>query len=430
MRIKFYLKRPKAKGNTSIFVLVNYDGNSLKVYTGESIVPKHWNPKTNNAKNSENFPEHPEFNERLNQIRSSINRVFLDYKNRNDNAVPSPAILKSLIETALKRGNEKTTFLDYFESFVRRSLTGQRIDHRSKKPIRHGVAKGYKTTLNHLKKFSLTWHRKLDFETIDLEFHNDFTNYLSESPRMLSINTIGSSFQRIKAVMAEATEKHINANMAFKSKYFIKQSEDADTIYLNEQELKEMQQLDLSGNKKLDNVRDIFLISCYTGLRFSDHSILQSANISEGFIRITQTKTGKPVTIPVHRIVKDILKKYNGNTPRAISNVKLNQYLKELGALMPLLKKIESKGMTRGGAVRVTKSYEKWKLLTTHTARRSFATNEYMAGTPTITIMAITSHKSERSFLKYIRVTPDEHAHKMAKLWADREKNSGKLVNF
>jgi hypothetical protein len=419
MRIKFYLKRPDSKTETSIYALVNYEGNSLKIYTGESIIPKYWNAETNGARNTPKFPEHPEFNERLNQIRSTINKAFLGYRNDNSHAVPSPTVLKSLIESVLGGGPHKVSFLSYFENFVTRSLAGQRMDPRSKKPVRVGVARGYQTTLNHLSQFSKNWKRKLDFDTVDLEFHADFTKHLSAAPLLLSANTIGSNFQRIKAVLSEATEKGANNNMAYKSRYFIKQSEEADTIYINTEELQEMQSLDLSNNSRLNNVRDLFLIGCYTGLRFSDFSILKPKNIVKGFIRITQTKTGSPVIIPVHSVVERILEKNGGETPRTISNEKMNLYLKELGRLLPSLQKLETKAITKGGQ-KVTRSVNKWELLTTHAARRSFATNQFKDGLQTLDIMAITGHKTEKSFLKYIRVTPDEHAQRVKDLWDKR----------
>ncbi len=411
---------------TAIYALVNYDGNSLKIYTGESIPPKHWNPETNSARNTPKFPEHPEFNERLNQIKSTINRVFLDYRNKNGHAAPSPAVFRSLIETAMKKGAQRLTFLDYFEDFVNRSMRGQRIDPKSKEPVRLGVSKGYQTTLNHLRGFDSYNKRKLDFDTIDLEFHRDFTEYLTTAPvneegkpLLLSANTVGSNFQRIKAVLNEATERGYNSNMTFRSKYFVKQTEESDTIYLSDKELQELQDLDLSESPRLDNVRDLFLIGCFTGLRFSDFSILKPASIKNGFIRITQVKTGNPVTIPVHPVVKKLLEKRGGETPRAISNEKINAYLKELGQMLPSLAAAETKTITKGGA-KVVKTLHKWELLTTHTARRSFATNEYLAGTPSLTIMAITGHKTEKAFLRYIRVTLEEHAHKMKSLWDKR----------
>jgi len=123
----------------------------------------------------------------------------------------------------------------------------------------------------------------------------------------------------------------------------------------------------------------------------------------------------------VHSVVKKILEKHNGKLPKSISNEKTNEYLKEIAEMAPLLKEIVSKEITKGGS-QITQMREKWKLVQSHTARRSFATNEYNAGTPPLVIMAITGHKTEKSFLKYIRVTPDEHAIKLKSLWHRRSK--------
>lgn len=251
MKVRFYLKRATAKKDTAIFAVANYAGHSLKIYTGEAINPKFWNSKTQTAKTSPSFPESPEFNQRLVNIRATINRVYLRYVNDNDNQHPEPQQLRELIENAVK-GKGKQTFLSYFDDFVNRTLNGQRLDPKSRKPIRHAVGKGYQTTLNHLKGFAEQWHRELSFTSIDLEFHKDFTAYLAAPPRRLSANTIGSNFQRIKAVLGEATEKGLNINMTYKSRYFVKQTEEASTIYLNLVELNEIEQLNFSNQPRLD----------------------------------------------------------------------------------------------------------------------------------------------------------------------------------
>jgi hypothetical protein len=62
-----------------------------------------------------------------------------------------------------------------------------------------------------------------------------------------------------------------------------------------------------------------------------------------------------------------------------------------------------------------------WELISTHTAPRPFATNEYLAGTPSLTIMAITGHKTEKSFLRYIRIFPSVHAKILAMEWEKRK---------
>lgn len=402
--------------------MVHYGGHQVKIYLTESINPKYWNSATQTARNTPRFPEHPEFNERLLQIRSAINRAYLTYRNEHNGAMPPPDKFKELVAVALGKGSGPMNFKSYFRDFIDRTKNGHRINPKTKKPVKTSGVRGYETTLHHLNSFEEAWHRKLEFKNIDLEFHDDFTRFLTGDPLLLSANTVGSHIKRIKAVMADAVERRITDNTAFKSRLFIKQSEDADTIYLSVSELNELQSLDLSQSPRLENVRDLFLVGAYTGLRFSDLSNLTTRNLDNGFIKVKQAKTGQPVTIPVHKVVSEIIAKYGGAMPRALSNEKMNAYLKEIGQMSDSLKKIESKSMTKGG-LQVTKQFQKWQLLTTHTARRSFATNEFLAGTPSLTIMAITGHRTEKSFLKYIRVNPEEHAARMASLWEKREKN-------
>jgi integrase len=126
------------------------------------------------------------------------------------------------------------------------------------------------------------------------------------------------------------------------------------------------------------------------------------------------------VVIPIHSSVEKILKKYNGVLPPSLSNQKTNDALKEVGKKLPSLQKTTSRTFTKGG-VKETKTFQKWELLSSHTARRSFATNEYLAGMQTLTIMAITGHRSEKSFLKYIKLTPNEHARLLKGHWEKRD---------
>ena len=112
--------------------------------------------------------------------------------------------------------------------------------------------------------------------------------------------------------------------------------------------------------------------------------------------------------------------KYGGLLPRSLSNQKTNDYLKDLGEMIPCLSKEVVRSFTKEGKRQQTR-HEKWELLTTHTARRSFATNEYLAGTPTLTIMAITGHKTEKAFLRYIKLVPSDHARLMKAHWERRK---------
>jgi integrase len=203
--------------------------------------------------------------------------------------------------------------------------------------------------------------------------------------------------------MNDATERGLNINHSFKSKRFVTVREKTDNIYLTTNEIKEIEGLDLTNNPRLEKVRDLFLIGCHTGLRYSDYSILKPENIIDGFIETTQIKTGEPVVIPIHNTVYKIIEKYNGILPTSISNQKTNDYLKELGKMLPALHKNFTQTFTKGGLT-VIQNKCKWQLLTTHSGRRSFCTNEYLAGMPALTIMAISGHKTEKAFLRYIKL--------------------------
>jgi integrase len=174
-----------------------------------------------------------------------------------------------------------------------------------------------------------------------------------------------------------------------------------------------MYSLDLSSNKRLDKARDLFIIGCYTGLRFSDLNQISPDNfINNGTqLKVKTEKTGEFVVIPLHRTVKEIVQKYENSIPDVLSNQKMNEYIKEVAKLAELNERI-SISITKGGE-KQSDVFEKWQLVTTHTARRSFATNMYLLDIPTISIMKITGHRTEKAFLLYIKITQEENANKL-----------------
>jgi integrase len=429
MTIVYTLKNPKSPTQSSIYARIFYEGFDFKFYISEKINPKFWDNKTKRAKQIAKFREHPEFNERLNRISSDIQTIYRNYLNDHNNKVPTPEKLKLILDKELKKIEPKTekekSFFPFFENLINQSINGGRVQPTSGKPFSKATIQVYKNTLRRLKEFQAARMRIIDFNNIDVDFYTDFTEYLSKRLN-LATNTIGKDIKTIKTILNEATERGINSNLQYKSRKFSTTSEQTDSIYLSENDLMEIEDLDLSNNQRLDSVRDLFLVGCYTGLRFSDFSILRPEHMKNGFIEIKeQTKTGNPVVIPIHQVVKRIIQKHNGELPRAITNQKFNEYLKEIGIMVQSLHSLFETTITKGG-FKVARKLNKYELLTTHTARRSFATNEYLNGTPTITIMAITGHRTEKAFLRYIKLNPTDHALIMKLHWEKR--NNLKVV--
>jgi integrase len=249
----------------------------------------------------------------------------------------------------------------------------------------------------------------------------DKTKEEREKPvRGFAVNTMGKQLAILKVFLNAAYKQGLTKNDFHKSEEYTIISEESEAIYLNETELQKIYDIDLTQFPRLEKVRDLFIVGSWTGLRFSDLIQVSPEKIIDDLIYITQQKTKGKVVIPTHWTVKKILEKYSGELPRKISNQKMNDYIKEVCEMAEINEEIHK--TTNRGGLKVSKKYKKWELVSTHTARRSFATNLYKQGFPAISIMKITGHTTEKAFLKYIKVTPDEHAKLLQMHWQNLNK--------
>lgn len=398
-KLNFFLKEPKSKEKTLVYLFFSYNNKRLKYSTGEKILVKFWNSKDQRAKETKKFPEYPEFNQRLTNIVTTTNNAYR--KILNDGKEPSNKLLKDELDAKLRFINkeEKPTLLSFIDRFIEEN-----------KPLKSdGTIKTYNQTKRFLNQYS-DEKKQIDFQDINLEFYNSFLAFMIN--KGYSQNSIGKYIQVLKTFLNAATDRGINKNFEYRNSKFKRISEQSESIYLTTDELDNIYNLNLERDKQLDKVRDLFIIGCYSGLRFSDFSQLKPENfIDENKIRIRTEKTDEIVIIPQHRYVRSIFKKYKNQVPPALSNQKMNVYIKHIGKIAKITKPIET-SITKGGKV-VRETKPKYQLITTHTARRSFATNLYLADVPTITIMKITGHKTEQSFLKYIKISQEENANKL-----------------
>ena len=189
--------------------------------------------------------------------------------------------------------------------------------------------------------------------------------------------------------------------------------DESHNIYLSEEEIKRIYDLDVRDNSRMEQIRDLFIVGCYTGLRFSDLTQLniESINQQKKVIKVKTQKTQELVIIPIKGMVATIIEKYKGHLPKLIDNQRMNYCLKELGVKAGINESFE-RVATKGGQ-RTREVFKKHELITVHTARRSFATNAYLQNVPSISIMKITGHRTERSFLKYIKISQEDNANKL-----------------
>jgi integrase len=395
----FVLKEPKSKEETLIYLIYRFNNQKLKYSTSEKVNPKLWNSEKQRVKELRNVPEHTSLNRRLDDMALTVKTAFRDLI--NERKIPTPYKLKE----ALDRDQFKE---EYSQKLSLLKFVDDLTTHSNRKA---NTLKQWRQTWRRLVEFRDTTKTEVDFDTIDMTFYDKFISFLIK--KGYTKNTIGGFIKTFKIFMNEAVDRNMTKNLEYRNKKFKVMEEQVDKIYLSQDELLKIYNLDLADDSRLEKVRDLFIIGCYTGLRFSDLIQVRPENIiQEGTqIKIRTEKTAELVVIPLHKFVKGILSKYNGNLPPVISNQKMNKYLKEIGEIAGIDETVKI-AITRGGKTE-NDLFCKFDLITTHTARRSFATNAYLMDVPTISIMKITGHRTESSFMKYIRISQEENANKL-----------------
>ncbi|WP_159800374.1 site-specific integrase [Flavobacterium sp. MK4S-17] len=403
--VRFNLKNRNEK-ETLVVLVFRYDGKKFVYSTGQKINPEYWNDEEQKARNNRNFKGAVEFNAYLEKLRYHTQDIYR--KHLNDSKPLSLKDFKAELDIALEKEQrkEKPSLLQFIDEFIKRK-------EEAGKP--YGSIQVYKKTLKHLTDYTKKYG-VVNYEDIDIDFLGKFTNFLYSAPRSFSVNYSLKLIQNLKLFMNEAAEYGYHINNAYNSRKFTIKKEDVTHIYLSTDELEKIYNEDLTTNQKLDRVRDTFIVGCLTGLRFSDFSKIQPQHIKKvgnvEVLEIVTQKTRQKVTIPISSKVRAILNKYNGVMPRPISNQKMNKYLKDLGEKVKINDNVVS--VRTVGGIRTEIVQKKYELISTHTARRSFATNSFKAGVPVISIKKITGHSTEASFLQYIKISSEENAVLMA----------------
>ena len=376
------------------------------------ISPKNWNPSKQLIRNTADPIARDRINKKLLQLKVNIINAYnglngsfhLIDKNWLTN-IANKTINKSVTQNQI-------TLLSFIDNYMER-IKNQPSPHTGKH-LSNSRISNLKLTVNKLNAFSKERY-KIDFSDITMKFYYDFIDW-SESKND-AVNYIGKMISNIIQFMEEAHQDKLHNNMAYKNSKFRALHEETDEIYLSIKELEMIEKADLSGfSEEFDIVRDLFLIGAFTSLRISDYNNLTENNLIElndkKFIKVATQKTGEPVVIPIHPVVNKILEKRNGELPPKLNNIKINDNLADIGKKAKISGYFTKK-QTKGGKKIITNK-PKYEHIKSHTARRSFCTNAFLAGIDSISIMAISGHKTEESFLKYIRVTKEQIAIRMA----------------
>lgn len=402
----------KKDGKTPIYVQYNYNRDKrVLINTHRRIELKYWDFENDVLRRS--HPKYDYINRHIKKIRLEIETIV---SNALDEGIePSPEyILNGYYGISQEQEKEgKKDLFEYFEDYIKA---------KSSRVSKHTV-NDYHALKKHLKGFERWSKSKVEFKSINYNFYQKFMKYLShdaEKPdkeKGLAINTVAKTLKNLKIFLRDCARKNI-IDPIDTSDFKVYQ-EEVENIYLTGNEINTIYELDLSNEKDRERIRDLFVLGCYTGLRYSDLSTIKPANIKGDFIHLRQGKTMNHVVIPTNTTAKKIICKYDGGIPEGIHMNYFNKLIKGIAEEAGINEDVII--TQKRGAERIDKTYKKFELIASHTCRRSFCTNEYLKGTPSIFIMKISGHRTEKNFLKYIKVDEQVAAEKMLEFWKSRD---------
>lgn len=410
--VTFNLREPNSNAKTAIYCVLRYNGKRVKIPSKISVNPNEWSTAKQKVKQSYGS-SYADLNATLERYGTTSNGLYNTFVKENKRE-PEPKEIKTIIVNELHGSKDNGVtipkeFYSYVEYFAKQQSNA--FNKNTGRKISKVTIQNYQNLANKLKEFEVNTNTPITFKSISLTFYSDFISYLEN--QNYNLNTIGKFIKGIKTILNDATANGSNTNMIFKSTKFIVPKEQTTEIYLNKEQLKELENLDLSDNKRLDNARNLILVLCYSGQRYQSLRDVLNPNNSDGtFITIKQGKTSKDVVIPIFPPLRKILD--NTNKLQVLSNVRLNLYIKEVCKMLPSFNILHEVEKTKGGKKIVSK-VPFYSLVCTHTGRRTFATNFYNDKYDLSMIMAVTGHTKESTFLNYVRTTKQEHAQRMLK---------------
>ena len=397
MAINFFVNRD------SIYALYRKQINGRRInltYFPGIQINDEWNP--DRQRFNSKTKELEDYNKKLLEVEVAFNKVI----DNNDPFKLENSKLIELIEQYMVNKPKHTPFFEYCDLF---------FEHASKRFTRRR-SQQVQTAINKIRDYD----PNLTFEQIDKRFYRDFTQHLRD--KNFSVNYIGSIIKNMKRILNYATENDDNINLEYKN--FKKPTEEVYNIYLDEQEIEKIYNLKIDEEsirkyhkekkdeqflssrtinlqiQALEKAKKLFVIGCWTGLRVENYLNIDpeiQVDLDKGFIHAIANKNGPKLRIPIHKLVRQIVAV--DGFPQSSSQQKLNEHIKVLGNMAGINDSII---FTRTiGNKRAEFTKKKYELITTHTARRSFASNLLSRGIPKQFIMAVTGHKTESNFNKY-----------------------------
>lgn len=395
--------------NASIMSLVKNAQDTVEIYESQQVIPtsEQFKDTFERLRNGENVSMQPQKARRKPQKSSS--EVADITCSKQDKTQSKSPINTNLEKTRKGEINKSLPFWEVaveFENVCGRQNNWTESTHEKFRAMRNHLKglRDYKRKRG-LKTF------ELNFDYFDDEGMLSYLEYLRDVKNMKN-TTIEKNMEFLRWFLRWSLQKvfHKNAQFeAFRPKFKKTQKK---VIFLTKKEIKKLENFKIPETKLyLYRVRDVFLFCCYTGLRYSDVYNLKKYDVKSDHIEVTTMKTFDSLKIELNDVSKRILEKYkpfdlpNNKALPVVCNQKMNVYLHELCELAGFNEPIRQTYYKGNERIDVVKP--KYKLIGTHTGRRTFICNALGMGIPPQVVMKWTGHSDYKAMKPYIDVADE-----------------------
>jgi site-specific recombinase XerD len=394
-KVLFFLKKGKRANANSlpIYVRVTISGQRAEWSVQRTCDPAKWNQQAGRALG--NHEKAKVLNHFLDAIQGNIHGIQKEYTLRNEPITAEQVRARMLHQSEEKKHSLVEVYQYHNDQFEK--LVGAEFSY--------GTYKKFKSALTSLKAF-LAWKFKKDdvyLAEVNHKFITDYEFYL-KTIQKLQHNSAMGNIKKLKKIIRQCVANDWLDKDPFRSYKITTKETHRNFLLKDELELLRTKNITV---QRLDQVRDIFLFSCYTGLSYSDVMMLTQKDISIGidgeqWIFTNRIKTGTASRIPLLPVAKEILDKYAAqpqiaNSHRLLpkmTNQRLNSYLKEISDICEFNKE-----------------------LTFHCARHTFATTVTLTnGVPIETVGKMLGHKSLRTTQIYAKILDNKVSNDMKEL--------------
>lgn len=392
---RLLLKNPSAKGVTRIIcVLTDGRETRIKIQSDYSVHPRHWGKNQNVLSANTNAAE---MNAHLITFKNKILNVYQNAK--AEGLIANAEYIREQLKPKKEIINANVQFWQVW---------GNYLEYKKNNFKERSFVK-FKALENHLKGFETHSRIPLHLNLMTADVFGRLQDYFYKVPKKgtgLNTQTTAKYIELFKMFLNWAVQHKYTDNASFQEFKAIQQP-DTLKVVLTAEDVEKIKKAPLAGKNYLSNVRDLLILSILTGLRYSDYSRIKTEHIKqyeEGFkaLAIRQEKTNEFVEIPLTAEAESIITKLIAGDTHPVSNQRMNAYVKELCKISEVDELFEIHKFQ--GKHKSTKRIPKHELITTHTGRRTFATNLMIQGVSPLTVMKFTGHKDYKSFTKYVNI--------------------------